>query len=186
MAMLSIKLPEGPARALSGIDVPGKKTPLDEFHITLMYMEGDLPTAELAKALGPTLEVVSATTPFTVQVERVATFSYNDDGTPVMCPVISKDLHDLRARLADAWDRADVPYSKKYPEYKPHVTLSYAEEDITLAYALPSPVEWEVREVALWSGDSEESAIVAAFPILTRSTLASRVLKRFARAVGVL
>lgn len=164
MAFLGLRLPNETARLLSEIEVPGKKESRDRYHITLLYLGEDVDIKVLAQALEVTHAVTTTTRPFTLQVNRVAAFPSGDDGFPIICPVNSDPLHDLRKRLADDYDAAGIEYSKRFPEYRPHVTLSYSEEDIE-ERRIPT-VEWGAHELVLWGGDQGDGRLVITFPFV--------------------
>lgn len=179
MAMVGLRVPPETARLLSGIEVEGKKEDIANFHITLLFMGGDIPIEQLAKALGAAHSVTSTTRPFSVSTSHVTCFPKGDDGVPIICPVDSDQLHDLHTKLCKAFDEAGVEYNKKYPEYKPHVTLSYADEAME-DRRIPQ-VMWGAHEVVVWGGDSREASIMMTFP-LTLDTIAARVAARFQRS----
>lgn len=182
MAFLGLRVPPETARLLSEIDVPGKKESRDRYHITLLFLGDNIDIKVLSKALEVTYAVTSETKPFTVQVNRVSSFPGGDDGVPIICPVNSDPLHDLRQKLADDYDSAGIEYSKRFPEYKPHVTLSYGEEAIEERRV--TTVEWGAHELVLWGGDQGDGRLVITFPFalepanpLARS--AGRVARRW-------
>ncbi len=175
MAFLAIQVPQDTARIFQDIDVPGDKGKVGKHHITLCYLGKDVPIAMLTKAIEATFKVVSSTRPFTVSVSKVTTFPVGDDGVPVICPIDSEELHALRARLVDRFVEDGVEYNNKYPIYKPHVTLSYAEEAIP-DRQIPT-LTWGAHEVILWGGDSGDSRLVVQFPMSL--SLREKVARRF-------
>lgn len=163
MAFIGLALPSPTARVLSEIEVGGKTEAPSHFHITLLYLGENVPIETLGKALVATYEVSSQTDPFTVRTSRVSSFPATPDGeVPIICLVDSAPLHDLHARLKKAYDKAGVDYSKKFPTYRPHVTLSYAEEAIK-DRKIPT-VEWGAHELVLWGGDEGDRRVVMSFP----------------------
>lgn len=178
MAFIGIKTPSETAKLLASYSVPGKPEPVEQSHITLIYLGKDVPIKVLAKALEATYEVTSQTQPFKVQTSMVSCFPKGEDGVPVICPVESEALHTFRARIKAAYEAYGVPFSNKYPEYKPHVTLSYADEAIS-AQPIPT-VEWVADQVILWGGNHGAERLVMTFPLSTASSpVASRVALRF-------
>ena len=187
MAILGIHLPRDISRIFAQINVKGDKEPLGHQHVTLLYLGDDVPIEQLAKAVVATYNVTSKTKPFTVSTNRISTFPpHPDHGTvPVICPLVSPPLHDLQARLRAAFDTAKVDYSKKFPEYKPHVTLSYLEDPAenankALEKEIPS-IEWGVADIVLWGGDLSDLRFSANFPLSIGKT-ASRSLDVLYRA----
>lgn len=185
MAFLGLRVPPETARLLNEIEVPGTKEPVSSFHVTLLYIGSDVPIETLAEAMKATYEVTSKTRPFTVQTNRVTCFpkNANDDGKcPVICRIDSDPLHDLQSKLRASFDANGVPYSKKFPEYKPHLTLSYGNEEIE-ERRIPT-VSWGAHECVLWGGDSGDNRLVMHFPFSldTSHEIAERVVQRFAHS----
>lgn len=183
MAFMGLKVPHETGRILDGIDVPGKREAPSSMHITMFYLGKQQPIENIAKVMSSAHRVLSATSPFTVSTSRVGSFPTNpDDGVPVICRVDSDPLHELHARLSRAFDEDGIEYSKKYPEYKPHVTLAYHDEDVP-ERRIPK-VEWGAHEVVIWGGDEGDRGVAVTFPLLLSSKIASRVMQRFlARSV---
>jgi len=185
MAFLGLKVPHEAARLLGEIDVPGAKEATGSFHVTLLYIGNDVPIAALAEALKATFSVTSTTRPFTVQTNRVTCFPKNDNDkgkSPIICRIDSDPLHDLQAKIRTAYDDAGIEYSKKFPEYKPHMTLAYADEEIE-ERRIPT-VSWGAHEIVLWGGDEGDNRLVMHFPFSldTSHEIAERVAHRFAHS----
>lgn len=173
MAFLGIKIPHEIARLLAQVDYgsKGKPEPTDQFHVTLFYFGENVPIEQLTKAILTTYKTTSKTRPFTAQTSHVSTFPpHPEEGTvPVICRVDSTELHDLRAKLVKAYEDAGVTYDKKFPVYKPHLTLAYIEpgeeaqkaQDLDLT--IPT-IEWGVGEIVLWGGDDGDERLVVTFP----------------------
>lgn len=188
MAMVGLTVPAATARLLSGIEVPGDRTPRDHMHITLAYLGDDVPMDALARAMEATYEVASTTRPFTVRTSRVASFPVApDEAHPVIALVDSDELHAFRARLVERFEDSGVNYNRKYPTYRPHVTLSYAPEAFE-EVRVPT-IEWGAHDVMLWGGDEGDEKLTVTFPFaLTASVTAGeratarRVAERFTSA----
>jgi 2'-5' RNA ligase len=171
MAVLGIHCPRDVARIFSQIDCMGEREPLWHQHITLLYLGDDVPIETLAKAVVAIYGVTSKTKPFSVATNRVTAFPpHPDHGTvPIICPIVSPPLHEFQARLRSAFDKANVSYSKKFPEYKPHVTLSYVKDPLVFAdHAADKdipPIEWGVADIVLWGGDEGDQRFSANFPL---------------------
>lgn len=162
MSMIGIRVPHETGRLLTELDVPGERESMDGLHITLLYIGKSTPIEEIAKAMVTTYSVTTKTRPFTVRTNRLTCFPRNDDGVPIICRIDSDPLHDFRANLAAAFDTAGVAYNNKFPDYSPHVTLSYADEMIE-EMRIPT-VEWGAHEVVLWGGDDGDRKIIVTFP----------------------
>lgn len=181
MAFIGIRVPPETSRLLSGIEVPGDREAPSSMHITMIFLGQDVPIEQIAKAMLATYSITSGTRPFTVQTNRVTFFPRGDDGVPIICRVDSDPLHELRKAIAAAFDEAGVDFNKKFPEYKPHVTLSYAEEEVE-EQRIPT-VEWGAHELVLWGGNEGDQRIVITFPFSLEPELVERVAQRHV-AVG--
>ena len=131
MAFLGIRVPHETGRLLSGLDVPGEKEGTSELHITILCFEENWPIAEIAKALEATYDVVSKIKPFLIKVDSVGCFPKREDNPcPIIAKVKSDDLMDLNEKLREEFDKCDIEYSKIFKDYKPHITLAYADKEI--------------------------------------------------------
>lgn len=171
MALLCLKLPSETSRLLTEIDVPGEKTPVSDLHVSILYLGKELDIEAVLLAIQVTHQVVASWAPFLLTTRWVSTFSPNDEGkTPIIARIESQDLHELQEALRDAFDEEGVPYSKKWPEYKPHVTLSYAPEPIE--DMIIQPVQWGCTDLCLWAGDEGENDMTCRFPLSIASKAA--------------
>jgi 2'-5' RNA ligase len=176
MSFLGIRVPHEISRLLSAIEIPGEKVPRDEMHISLLYVGKQTPIEQLVKVIMAAFPVTSECTPFTVTTRRVTSFPTNpDDGVPIIAPIESATLHDLHSSLCKAFDDAKVEYSKKYPIYKPHVTLGYSKDPGVFAEMVADKdivpaVEWGVGEIVLWGGDKGDDKLCVTFPFRLTDT----------------
>lgn len=177
MALIGLKVPAETGKLFSNIQVPGAPESRDKYHITIFYLGKDVPMADVAKAMVVTAEVTSATRPFTVRTSRVTCFPKNEDGVPVICAIESPELHAFRERLKAAYEAAGVSFSNRYPDYKPHMTLAYAEEEEVTDRQI-APIEWGAHELFLWASDDGDKGVAVTFPF-SRLTIAHRVAARF-------
>lgn len=163
MSFIGLRVPLEVGRILTGLSVPGDKEPINHYHITLFVTGSDLPIAEVGPIIVAIYEVVSKVKPFSIELDRVSSFPKGEANVvPVICPVTSPELHELHASLKKALDKAGIEYSKTFPVYKPHVTLSYAPEadkDMTFG-----PINWTTYEVVFWGGDTGDERLSVAFP----------------------
>jgi 2'-5' RNA ligase len=185
MAFIGIQVPHSTARLFGDIEVPGNKTPSASMHVTILYMGKDVPIDDLAEAVKATYAVTARTRPFTVRTTRVSSFPSNpddQDGYPIIARIESDDLHEFREALAASFDAAGLDYSKKFPEYKPHVTVSYSPEPVE-DVRIPT-IEWGAHEIVMWGGDEGDRKLTATFPlVLMRADVtARRVAERFRMA----
>jgi 2'-5' RNA ligase len=162
MAFIGLKVPNEVGRLLSQIEVPGEVESRGNLHITAIYFGSNVPIDRISKAIVVAYEVASRTKPIQLLVEEVTCFPKGDDGVPIICSVNSPELMTFQEDLCRSLDKAKVEYSKKYPEYKPHVCLAYAEEPIEPM--IVGPFEWAAYEMVLWGGDSGDDKIFITLP----------------------
>jgi 2'-5' RNA ligase len=170
MAMIGFRVPAETARVLSEIDVPGKLEDVAHYHVTLMVLGKDLPISTIALATIAAYEVAANTRPFTIQTSRISSFP-SDEDVPIIARCESNALHDLWVQLCESLDVHGIDYNKKFPEYKPHVTLSYAKEGIE-DIRIPT-LEWGAHELILWGGDEGDRRILVAMPFSLMSRAAT-------------
>lgn len=163
MAFLGIRVPHETGRLLTNIEVPGENVAPSEMHITLLHFEENWPITEMAKALEVTYDVVSHCKPFIAMTERVICFPKREDKAAIVAQVKSAELHEMRDKLAREFDEAKIEFSKTFKDYKPHITLSYNDEEID-DFDI-DPVEFSVQEIVLWGGDHGDDRIFITFPL---------------------
>ena len=176
MSLIGLRVPHETARLLGDIEVPGQRESTSELHITMIYLGKEVPVETLADAMVAVHEVTSRTRPFTVGTSLLTCFKKNDDGVPIICKVESEALHALQAQLKATLRARNIPFIDKYPEYKPHVTLAYAED--TIEDRPIHSIEWGAHELILWGGDTGDQRLIVTFPF-TIDRIARRVAQRF-------
>jgi 2'-5' RNA ligase len=164
MAFLGIRIPQETGRLLTGIEVPGEKEGTGEYHITLLCFEDNWPITEISKALEATYDVISQIKPFLIKINKITCFPKREDNPcPIIAKVESDDLHDLQKKLKKSFDKHNVDYDKKFKDYKPHITLSYADKEID-EFKI-DPLEISIQEAVLWGGDYGDNRIFITFPL---------------------
>lgn len=162
MAILGLRTPHDVARLLGQIDVPGERVSGEEKHLTLIHFGKNIPIDTISRAMVAAYEVASSTVPLALRIAEVKCFEQEEDGTPVVCPVEGDATYTLWGSLCKALDKAGVAYSKKWPIFVPHITLSYAKEP---QEPFPvGPFEWSAYEMVLWGGDSGDERVSVTFP----------------------
>src|SRR5271170_2384922 len=122
MAFLGIRIPVQIGRLIAGLDVPGEKETISEYHITILCFEDNWPISEISKATEAAFEVVSEITPFLVKASKVSHFpSHEDKPIPIIIPVESKELHEVHKKLCKSFNKAKIDYKKTFKDYKPHI-----------------------------------------------------------------
>jgi len=168
MAMVGLRMPPETGRLLSEIDVPGERVDLGHSHVTVMYVGDDIPIDVVLKAASACFDVAQVFRPIKCLTKETTCFPPTDEGKhPVVCPIHSPGLHALKRALNAAFDAQGIPYSKKFPEYRPHTTLSYA--DAAVDARSFDPIEWTAFELTVWGGDNRDSRIVITVPFSFKS-----------------
>jgi len=181
MSCLVIHIPHETARLFSSIEVPGTRTPLDELHVTVMYLGDDVSIKDIATAITNIYRVTSDQYPFSIKINKVKCFdvSSGDKDYTIIASVVSPELHEFRDLIKSALDKAGVDYPKTYPTYKPHLTLSYSPKKIK-EIELEEPIVFGVPEVVLWCGEHGDDEMSVHFPFTigrTKAKYAKTVLK---------
>lgn len=169
MAFMGLKVPAGIARILESVkDVPGDRHSASDMHVTILYLGKGLPVTDVAKAMCAAYQVTSRTRPFACGLTEMSSFPGGDDGVPVICPVLSPDLHALQSAMKAEFDRLGVSYLDKYPDYSPHVTMSYVTDGSLESYGqgLPGPLAWTASELVIWGGDDGDEVLSVSMPFV--------------------
>jgi 2'-5' RNA ligase len=119
-------------------------------HITLLYI-GNLPPsfeAKLDEVVGNVCENFKR---FTVKLGSVKRFINDEQQKVYHSPVISKRLQVLHKTLLTEFQFGQLPYSTKYPEFKPHITIEYVNPGESPKFTDLCPEgSWEVDSVWVW------------------------------------
>jgi 2'-5' RNA ligase len=183
MAFLYIAVPLEVADLLSQIPVPDEREPQESYHITLAYLGDDTAPDQIAKAMAAASTAAESVRPFVVSTCLVTSFPGNPSGVPVIAKVESPALITFQAKLLLALDAAGVEYSKKYPEYRPHITLAYAK---AATADLPiSPLSFTVPGFCIRAANADDPGAVIRIPFamgFDSEVTSLRVAARFQRA----
>lgn len=119
-------------------------------HITLLYI-GNLPASFEAKLDEVVENVCENFKRFTVSLGSVKKFINDEQQKVFHSPIKSKRLQVLHKTLITEFQFGQLPYSTKYPEFKPHITIEYvnAGENPKFADLCPEG-SWEVDSVWVW------------------------------------
>lgn len=167
MAFLGIKVPHEVGRLISGIEVPGVKETPSEYHITLLVFGDDWSISQMLKAIETTYRVVSEVEPFSVKSNKVSHFPKREDHpVPIIAPVKSEELQQLHKKLSRAFDKDKIEFKKTFKEYRPHITLAYAEDEYD-DFKIDPPLEFTASEVTLWGGDEGDTRLFTTFQLKT-------------------
>ena len=167
MAYLSFMVPPEAAAQLSKLYSVGDMTPPGEMHVTLAFLSKDTPPAQVIRAIAACYVVASTSAPVLMHAALLTSFPPNPEyreGVPVIVRIVSDALHSFQARLCAELDKFGVEYSKKFPEYKPHVTLSHGPERVVPQKV--GPVSWTGTHIMVWGGDDHYRGLYAGVELI--------------------
>lgn len=170
MAMLGLSVPPEVCRVLEDIELPGEME--HHKHVTIINFGDDIPISRLAAMMVAAYSVAATWRPFTVQTNLVSCFPKGKNGVPIVGLLESESLHSLHGALCRTLDSVEIDYSKKFPVYRPHVTLSWAQDPIP-DLPLP-PVSWGAHELVLWGGNRGDGRVIVHLPFSLQNRTASR------------
>jgi len=159
MAMLAVPIQPDISRLFQEFDLEMERDPSD--HITLFYFGDDLPISKVLKIIPVIFDITKDLKPFGASASNYSFFD-SDEDYPVVCPVKSKELIDLREKIKKAFDKKKIGYDKKFPDYKPHITLGYSKEKPKKA-KFPK-VEFTISQLSLYAGDNTDTKLFVNFP----------------------
>lgn len=164
MAFLGLKVPHEVGRLFREIEIPGDKVAESDYHVTILCFDDEWPISEIAKAMEATFDVLNKFEPFHMETSVVTCFPKREDNpVPIIAKMKSKELMKLSDALRKEFDKQKIEYSKIFKDFKPHMTLSYAEDEIKDRKI--SPIEFFVHEIVLWGGDNGDDRIFITFPL---------------------
>jgi len=184
MALLGLKVPGNVSDMLNGIEVDGHRDKSD--HLTMFYFEQELTVKDISKICKLLSPIIEKLKPFELMVSKVSTFPKGPDGVPVKADIKSKALEQLRKDIAKAFDDNKVKFSKTHPDFNPHVTLAYADDEIG-DIKLPYPIKWVAHKLILWGGSGSKGGINVDIPLaakITKASVLSAVSDKFKRTLN--
>lgn len=161
MALLGIEVPVDICQHLQKVKVPGSRDLSD--HLTMFYFEDKLSPKRIAKICEVLSDTIKDTKPFNCTIKQISSFPAGKDGVPIKGDVTSKKLVFLREEIAKALDKNKISFSKKFPDFNPHVTLSYHSGNFDKIKI--NPITWTVTNLVIWGGSSEERGIDVKIPL---------------------
>lgn len=164
MAYISFMVPPEAAAELSKLYTEGDLSPPEEMHVTLAFLSKSTPPSQVLRAIAACQVVASTSAPILMHAALLTSFPPNPDhrdGVPVIVRVVSDALHSFQARLLAELDKFGVEYSKKFPEYKPHVTLSHTHSSERPTPMKVGPVSWTSDTVMVWGGEDHHKGLWA-------------------------
>ena len=126
-------------------------------HITICYI-GSLPLHYEDKLVEVLKQSCKNIKPFLVSLKKPKKFINNDNQIVLHSPVASKKLKNFHYFLKNELLRNLIPVDNKFPEFKPHVTISYcADKDELARYKNIIPEgEWMIDSVWIWGMKNPE------------------------------
>lgn len=149
--MIAVPIPEEISKLFRAMNIPGKQEATD--HITMFYFEDNTHPLSLVRAIPLIQEETRDLQPFDISCKKVISFPKGDDGYPIVGKIKSKELKKLRKNIAKRFDEHGISYSKKFPKYKPHTTISYLDEDLEDLNI--DKITWTISSIALYDDDKK-------------------------------
>jgi RNA 2',3'-cyclic 3'-phosphodiesterase len=160
MAFIGMRVPAQTAAQFAAIQVPGIREPQESMHLTLAFLGNSVPVESILNSINVCLAVASQLPPIELTAAAVMCFSPDPEGkTPVIARIVTPALFNLRKILVDTLEIDGVEYSKRHPQYKPHVTLAYADQ--MYEPMVIKPIKWQSDYITIWGGDKEKELISA-------------------------
>lgn len=154
MAYISFMVPAGAAEELSRLYADGDVSPPSDMHVTLAFLSKGTSTSQVLRTIAACHVVASTSAPIIMHAALLTSFPPNPEyreGTPVIVRVVSDALFSFQARLCAELEKFGVEYSRRFPEYKPHVTLSHGPERVKPVKV--GPVSWVSSQMMIWGGE---------------------------------
>jgi 2'-5' RNA ligase len=167
VAFVGMRLPSIAATNLSEIEVPGETYLLKEMHITLAYLGKSVPITQVFRAMACCYAAAQEFGPFQVTTAAVMSFPADQKGIPVIARIVTPQLFSLRERIVQLFDANGVEYSKRHPQYKPHVTLSYSKQPVPIRVI--NPVQWDAGWITVWGGEEMDDGIFSDIQLVGQS-----------------
>lgn len=138
---------------------PNKDEDSSPPHITVCYI-GDIPLQFENKVEEVTKKVAAMFRPFKVKLGPPKEFINHKNQTIIHSPVKSKKLKELNRALRLFFLQSLIPVDNKHPEYKPHVTIEYVNEDSEPIYDVVPQGEWIIDHLWVWGGTEPKLIIL--------------------------
>lgn len=170
MAYISFMVPPEAAIELSKLYTEGDLSPPEDMHVTLAFLSKSTSPSQVLRAIAACQVVASTSAPIPMHAALLTSFPPNPDhreGVPVVVRVVSDALFSFRARLCTELDKFGVEYSRRFPEYKPHVTLSHGPERVPPQKV--GPVSWVSSQIMVWGGEDHYKELWAGIELTGRS-----------------
>lgn len=145
------------------MSVQGAMKP-EMMHVTVLYIEDMFMTPEQFYVINNALhEVSNNLVEFEVRAAELSRFekvmrAWDEKGgyipaeptDAIIYKLESDDLHKLRDGIIALFDAYEIPYSKKFKDFKPHITVGYVPHGQDLECPVELPFTFSVKHVELW------------------------------------
>lgn len=126
MSYIRIRVPEHISSVLSHIDVPGKKVPTNDLHISLLYISEKANSPEELKHISRVVHrVLYNRFNTTVTFSKVTCFEESPDGYPIIIKFENAELQQINKDLKESFTHEGISFDNTYPDFNLHITLSY-------------------------------------------------------------
>lgn len=159
--MIAIPVSQDVSRLFQSIEVDGHREPSN--HITLFYLGDNININVIIDIIPILYEATLDIKPFDLTCSKIKTFPKGKYGYPVIAEIKSDQLTELRSKIKKMLDRNKIDYSDKFPEYNPHLTLSYSKKK-PKSIKFPQKYKWTANHLSLFGGDEVDSKIFVNFP----------------------
>lgn len=165
MAYLYLPLPLHLSEQLSALSVLGQKVDPSTFHVTLAYLERKMNLAQIENIISPLYQIFGEFGPIPISTGKIDSFPADPEyGYPIYLEVISSELTLLQKRLLHLLDQEDIYYDKSYPDFKPHITLSYS--SVYQAASYTTPIESSLTSIICDTGAYERPGMQISIPLV--------------------
>lgn len=155
MSFIGIKIPYEVSKKLDKIKVPGQKEDIDEYHITLIHFSEEHSIKDIFKITSILTNFLNEFKTFEVKTHQLTCFpKFQENPVPIITKIQGKKLFELQSKLKNELEKMEVDFSKTFKEYKPHITLSYAEKEIESKEI--QQLSFEVNEITYFGGSYGE------------------------------
>jgi len=144
-----------PPAAAASLAVPGGE-PADELHVTLVFFEQKASARnDWGKLTQVLRDLAGQQPPVHMKATELGSFPSPDNGGVVWAaPEFDQDVAGFRERVVQAVEAAGFPTDKRFPDWKPHITLTYGTEDPS---TVPAKVPMDLGTVSALSLNVAES-----------------------------
>jgi 2'-5' RNA ligase len=169
MSMIAVPISEDISNLFRALEVPGDKDFSD--HITLFYLGDSINIKTVNKVIPIIFDYLDNLSPFEIEASEISCFPPSKEGIyPIILNIDSNKLKKIRKDLSELFNKAKIDYDKKFKIFKPHLTLSFSEQEIK-SFKIKK-VSWQVNRISLYCGDNGKSKIYVEFPLDLKTPIA--------------